>query len=218
MAAGARVATVSIRTVIAFAATFGATANGLGAADDLFDRLYARGQAQLSSMQSVRAQFTETTTSSLLTRPIVARGRLIAAQPSHLRMEYETPEPKIVVATAERLVVVWPRRGTREQLDITQIQKRVQQYFAHATAKQLKDQFTIRVFEDPQVRGTYQFDMRPKRKQIREGLEKLQLWLDESNLMLRQMRMTFPGGDDKLIALDDVEVNVPIEADTFRIP
>ena len=47
--------------------------------------------------------------------------------------------------------------------------------------------------------------MRPKRKQIKEGLERLELWIDRESLLLVQMRMTFPGGDRKTIRLDDVD-------------
>ena len=50
--------------------------------------------------------------------------------------------------------------------------------------------------------------MRPKRKQIREGLERLELWIDRDTLMLAQMRMSFPGGDTKTIRLEDLAVNV----------
>jgi outer membrane lipoprotein-sorting protein len=59
--------------------------------------------------------------------------------------------------------------------------------------------------------------MVPKRKQIRQGLERLELWIDRNTLLLNQMAMSFPGGDKKTIRLDDVELNVPIAADTFQI-
>ena len=59
--------------------------------------------------------------------------------------------------------------------------------------------------------------MRPKRKQIREGLERLEIWIDRESLLLVQMRMTFPGGDSKTIRLDDSTVNVPVTDETFQI-
>ena len=44
----------------------------------------------------------------------------------------------------------------------------------------------------------------PKRKQIREGLTLLDLWIDHSSLLLTAMRMTFAGGETKLMTLEDV--------------
>jgi hypothetical protein len=31
------------------------------------------------------------------------------------------------------------------------------------------------------------------------------------------MQLTFPGGDQKTIALEDIAINVPVSDDTFRI-
>jgi outer membrane lipoprotein-sorting protein len=51
----------------------------------------------------------------------------------------------------------------------------------------------------------------PTRKQIKEGVARIELWLDKSTLMLATMRMTFPNGDTKTMALRDVEMNVPVD-------
>ena len=59
--------------------------------------------------------------------------------------------------------------------------------------------------------------MHPKRKQITEGLERLEIWIDRESLLLVQLQMTFPGGDKKTIRLDDVAINVPVNDETFRI-
>ena len=57
----------------------------------------------------------------------------------------------------------------------------------------------------------------PKRKQIREGLTRLELWLDQTSLLLAAMRMTFPNGDTKLMAFEDVVPNAPIDPGVFTI-
>ena len=60
--------------------------------------------------------------------------------------------------------------------------------------------------------------MRPRRKQIKQGLESLELWIDRETRLLVQMEMDFPGGDKKIIRLDDTAVNVPVTDKTFEIP
>ena len=60
--------------------------------------------------------------------------------------------------------------------------------------------------------------LRVKRKQIKNGLELLQLWIDRNTLLLTQMSMQFPGGDVKVIRLDDMAVNVPVTEASFEIP
>jgi outer membrane lipoprotein-sorting protein len=77
--------------------------------------------------------------------------------------------------------------------------------------------FEITDEPDAEMRGADRVEMRPKRKQIKEGLERLELWIDRETLLLVQMQMTFPGGDRKMIRLDEVTPNVPVTNDTFRI-
>ena len=53
--------------------------------------------------------------------------------------------------------------------------------------------------------------MVPKRKQIREGLTRLELWVDQSSLLLDAMRMTFAERRHEAMAFEDVVPNAPIE-------
>jgi outer membrane lipoprotein-sorting protein len=187
------------------------------ASKDLFDDLFARTVAKRQSIQSIRARFIETTTSTLLDKPLVSRGTLIAAPPGRVLMSYTEPERRTIAIDGRSLVVVWPDRGEREKIDISQIQKRIDQYFAQASISQLRSMFDISAAADPAMRGTDRVDMRPKRKQVKEGLERLELWIDRESLLLVQMRMTFPGGDQKTVKLEDIAVNVPVTEGTFRI-
>jgi outer membrane lipoprotein-sorting protein len=183
---------------------------------DLFSQMFQRGLVKQKSMKSIRATFTETTVSTLLVKPVVARGTIIAAPPARVRMAYTEPEPKIIVMDAGRLTVLWPRRNEREQIDIRGTQKRIDQYFTNASVNDLRKLFDIRAEPDATIRRADRIEMTPKRKQIRQGLEKLELWIDRENDMLVQMRMAFPGGDEKTIALEDVVLNVPIGDETFQ--
>src|ERR1043165_1345213 len=60
--------------------------------NDLFTELFNRSLAAKQSMKSIRARFTETTTSTLLEKPLVAHGTIVAAPPARVRMTYTEPE------------------------------------------------------------------------------------------------------------------------------
>lgn len=184
---------------------------------DLFTEIFQRGLVQQKSMTSIRGSFTETTTSSLLVKPIVGKGTIVAAPPARVRMTYTEPEPKTIVMDGKTLTVIWPKRNEREQIDIRGTQKRIDQYFTNASIDDLKKSFDIRAEPDGAMRRTDRVDMIPTRKQIKQGLEKLELWIDRESALLVQMRMTFPGGDTKTIALEDLAVNAPVSADTFQV-
>jgi outer membrane lipoprotein-sorting protein len=184
---------------------------------DLFDQIFARTLEKRQSIHSIRARFTETTMSSLLEKPLVSHGTVIAAPPSRVLMTYTDPERRTIAIDSTSLVVVWPDRRERVKIDISQTQNRIDQYFTQATIEQLRSMFEIAAEPDSVIRGTDRVDMRPKRKQIKEGLERLEIWIDRESLLLVQLQMTFPGGDRKTIRLDDVTVNVPVTDEMFRI-
>lgn len=181
-----------------------------GTPQDLFQELYQRSRIQEKELQTLRAHFTETTVSTLLRKPLIASGTLTAARPLTVRLEYTSPEKKIVLLDRERLVVSWPDRGEREELNVVLLQKRVDQYFTRGSLEDLESHFTIKALPDPELQGAYRIDMVPKRKQIEKGLERLQIWLDPKSLSVIQMRMAFPGGDSKTLKLESIELNVPV--------
>jgi outer membrane lipoprotein-sorting protein len=191
--------------LVVVAATFPAARD-----TDLFDEIYRRSASMEASLKTVKAHFVEETTSSLLAKPLIAEGTLEASRPSDLVLTYTKPDKKTLRVSATTLIFSWPDRGLNEQSDITQSQKRVQQYFVNKSPGDLRKHFDIAAAEDPKKPGTYRLEMTPKRKQIREGIAKLDLWLSKDTLMLDAMRTTFPNGDAKTMTFDHVEMNVPV--------
>jgi outer membrane lipoprotein-sorting protein len=61
-------------------------------------------------------------------------------------------------------------------------------------------------------------DMTPRRKQIKEGLSRLRLWIDRSSLVMLKMRLDYADGDSRTLELTDVKLNVPVDERTFVIP
>jgi outer membrane lipoprotein-sorting protein len=182
---------------------------------DSFDDLYVRGQRANGAVKTLTAHFTETTTSSLLTRPLVSRGRLAVERPARVVLRYTEPEGHVVLIDGNRMTTSWPSSNLRRTVDIATAQGRVQKYFVKGTAAELRDQFDIEEHDGGDRPGTYHVTMVPKRRQIREGLARLDLWVVRSTLLLDAMRMTFANGDTKMMAFDEVVPNVALEPGTF---
>jgi len=187
-------------------------------APDLFDDIYARGQARNGDVKTVHASFTETTTSTLLRDPIVARGTLVAEMPARLRLDYTAPDRRTVIVTERELRITATAATPAIVRDITTAQGRVKKYFVDKSPAELRKHFTVRAFVDSAVPGTYQVEMIPTRKQIKEGLSELRIWVDEETLFLRRMRMTFASGDTKTFVLGKVQLDQPIAPGTFEAP
>jgi outer membrane lipoprotein-sorting protein len=184
---------------------------------DSFDDLYLRGQRANAAVKTLTAHFTETTTSSLLTRPLVSRGRLAVERPARVVLRYAEPESRVVLIDGNRMTLSWPSHNVRQTTDIAAAQGRVQKYFVNGTASELRGQFDIEEHDGSDRPGTYHVTMIPKRKQIREALTRLDLWVTRSTLLLDAMRMTFANGDTKMMAFDEVAPNAALEPGTFSV-
>jgi outer membrane lipoprotein-sorting protein len=182
---------------------------------DLFDEIYARGRGIETSLKTVTARFTETTTSSLLSRPLVAQGTLAVERPSKIVLRYAEPEQRTVLIDRNRLTLLWPSRSIRQQSDIAASQRRIEKYFLDKSPDELRRNFTIAAVEAEDRAGTWRVTMVPKRKQIQQGLTRLELWIDRTSLLLAAMRMTFPNADTKLMVFENVVVNGPVDPKIF---
>ena len=184
---------------------------------DLFDEIHARGQKLNGELKTLTATFVETSTSPLLTRPVEARGTVYVERPSRVALRYAGPDPRVVIIDGNRMTVSWPSAKLHTVKDVGASQRRIQGYFVDSSPAELRRHFTIDAREATDRPGTYLVTMTPTRKQIREGLAKLELWLDRTSLLLSAMRMTFPGGDTKLMTFSDVVPNAAIDPAQFTV-
>lgn len=182
---------------------------------DLFDEIYAKGRPLEANLKTLTARFTETSTSSLLARPLVASGTLAVIRPSKVVLHYTAPEARTLLIDGDVMRLVWPSRSLDRRTPIGSTQRRIQQYFVDKSPAQLRRHFAISAGEASDRPDTWLVVMTPTRKQIKQGLTRLELWLTRDQVMLSAMRMTFPNGDTKLMEFADVRINPPIDPSLF---
>ncbi len=123
----------------------------------------------------------------------------------------------MVLIDGDRMSVAWPAAKVFTDTDIGAAQRRMQKYFIDSSARELRGHFDIAAREAADRPNTYFVTMVPKRKQIQEGITRLELWIDRTALTLSAMRMTFPSGDTKLMTFTDVKVNATIDPAMFSV-
>jgi outer membrane lipoprotein-sorting protein len=192
-------------------------AAALAAPADLFDEIYQRGRPLEASLRTLTARFTETTSSSLLTKPLVARGTLAVERPHRIVLRYDDPDTRIVLIDGDVMRLAWPARRLDQRTNIGASQRRIRQYFLDKSPDQLRSHFDIHAEVAADRPDVWLVTMTPKRRQIREGLVRLELWLNRTTVVLAAMRMTFPNGDTKSMDFTDVKVNPPIDPAIFEI-
>jgi hypothetical protein len=98
----------------------------------------------------------------------------------------------------------------RQTKDVGAALRRVQKYFVEGSPDELRRHFQVSAREAGDRRG-YLVTMVPTRRQIKEGLSRLELWVAPDTLLLSAMRMSFPNGDVKLMEFADVQPNAAVE-------
>jgi outer membrane lipoprotein-sorting protein len=181
---------------------------------DLFEAIYAKGRPLEASLKTLTARFVEESTSSLLARPLVARGTLAVVRPDRIVLQYLEPERRTVLIDGNSMRLVWPSRSIDQRVAIGAQQRRIQQYFVDKSPAQLRSHFDITA-ADPPGGTAWLVTMVPRRTQIREGLTRLELWIERDTVMLSSLLMTFPNGDTKRMSFDDVQVNPVIDEAVF---
>jgi outer membrane lipoprotein-sorting protein len=182
---------------------------------DLFDEIYRRGAPVEKTLKTVSASFVETNTSTLLKAPQVARGTLVGRRPSQVRLAYAGADARTVIVDGNRLALDWPSRNIKETRDITGTMRRAERFFLMSTPVELRKHFDIVAVEAADRAGAWRVTFTPKRKQMREGVSRVHLWIDKGSLVLHALQMEYPGGDTRLMEFSDVRINPPVAADAF---
>jgi outer membrane lipoprotein-sorting protein len=186
-------------------------------AEDLFDQIYRRGAPVEKTLQTVSASFIETSTSTLLKAPQVAKGTLVGRRPAQVRLVYTGADARTVIVSGTTLAVDWPGRGIKESRDVGGTMRRAERFFVMSSPAELRKHFDIVAIDAPDRAGAWRVTFTPKRKQMREGVARVHLWIDQASLVLHALKMEYPGGDTRLMEFSDVRLNPPVDGSAFAV-
>jgi outer membrane lipoprotein-sorting protein len=192
-----------------------ATTTRAAATTDPFDDIFRRGAPVERTLKTVSASFVETSTSTLLKAPQVARGTLVGRRPNQVRLEYAGADARTVIVNGNTLAIVGPSRALRETRDISGTMRRAERFFVLTSPAELRKHFDITTIEAPGRTGAWQVTFTPRRKQMREGVSRVHLWIDQASLQLQALKMDYPGGDARLMEFSDVRINPTVDAQAF---
>jgi len=182
---------------------------------DLFDEIYRRGAPVEKTLTTVSASFVETTTSTLLKAPHVARGTLVGRRPRQVRLTYTGADARTVIVDGNTLALEWPARNLMETRDVSGMMRRTERFLVMSTPAELRKHFDIVAAEARDRAGSWRVTFTPKRKQMGESVSRVDLWIDQGSLVLHALKMEYPGGDTRLMEFSDVRINPPVAPDAF---
>ena len=184
---------------------------------DLFDEIYRRGAPVEKTLQTVSASFVETTKSTLLKAPQVARGTLVGRRPGEVRLVYAGADARTVIVSGNTLALDWPARHLKETRDISGTMRRAERFFVMSSPAEMRKHFDIVAIQSPDHSSAWRVTFTPKRKQMREGVSRVHLSIDQTSLVLQALEMEYPGGDTRLMEFSDVRINPPVDGSAFAV-
>lgn len=165
------------------------------------------------------ARFTEEKNLRLLARPRVSQGRFYFNRPNQVRWEYEDPDRKVFVITEDHYVAYFPVEKRAENVDIKRfVGKRLFRFLAVGqSSKDLARYYDIARVIDGSLENTHLLVLTPRRERVRERLAVLRIWVDAETFLPRRVAYEEPDGDSTVLTFRDLQPNVSLAAQKFRV-
>ncbi len=172
-----------------------------------------------SGIRTLSAEFSETTTSQILSEPLQSRGRFFLTKPASVLWEYVEPEPMRFVVANDEYIGYFPERKKAERSDVRRWSERIFRIFGLGqTSEELAKFYTIRLADpDPDMKGTKLLVLEPKKRRVRRRVEQVRFWVDASTYLPVRFELTGREGYARVIRFRDVRVNPDLSATLYRL-
>ena len=181
--------------------------------DDLLTKVWNGVQQAQNKFTSTCGTIVETRTSSLMSRPLVLRGKFCAEGTTRFALEYSEPARMRIRYNQNYLNVT--TGDETEVLEVGGSVRRAQSYFSRESSLgNLKKNFTISVQEDSQ---DFAMKLVPRTDTFRRRLNYLVVKLDKRDFMLRSLEVDGKSGVNSVFVIDVSSVNPKIPPDMFEV-
>ena len=171
-----------------------------------------------NTIESLSAEFTETTRSALLKDEIVASGKVFLTKPSSVRWEYSSPETMRFVIADDRYTGYFPERKQAEQRDVRRWGEHLFRFLGIGQASgELAKFYNITLDDEASTTDEIVLILDPKKKRVRKRIESVRFWIDVSSYMPKRVRYSSSNGNVRLIEFRQMLVNPVIETSLYVV-
>lgn len=181
--------------------------------------ILVRFDAVQANLHTLSADFMETTRSPLLKEPIVAKGRFFLTKPSSVLWEYTSPEVMRFVVANDEYVGLFPERRRAERRDLKRWSEQVFRFFGLGQGSQELSKFYELALGDPgpDMKGTFQIDLAPKKRRMKKSVEQVKLWVGADTLLPVRVEYRGKDGNVRTIRFQDTRLNPSLAAGLYDV-
>jgi len=183
------------------------------------DELLANFDRVQEGINTLSAEFTETTHSTLLKDEIVAKGMVFLTKPDSVRWEYSVPEEMRFVIADDQYTGYYPLRKRAEKRDVRRWGEQLFRFLGIGQASdELAKFYHIRIDgEAPQGDGTVLLVLDPKKKRVRKRMESVHFWIDSRTYLPVRVQYASNNGNTRVIEFDRMSVNPELSASIYEV-
>lgn len=170
-----------------------------------------------SKVKSMQCEFSQTKSMKMLKREMKSQGVMYFKQPDKLRWQYTAPYDYTFLMNGDK--VSMKSTKTTQKIDVQknkmfrQITSIILNSITGGGLKSAAD-FTVEVYKDNQ---TYFARLYPKKKELKQVYEVIEIYFNESLTMVSGVKMKEKTGDVTTVKLNNVKINPAINDSTFSI-
>ena len=183
------------------------------------DEVLKRFDAVQDSVGTLSAEFTETTTNSLLIDPISAEGRFFMTKPDSIRWEYSFPEEMRFVIFQDEYTGYYPKQKRAEKRNIQRWSEHIFRFFGLGQGSQELMKF-YEITLDPthdSASGTYVLVLEPTKRRVRKRIPEVRFWLDAETYLPRKVEYRSKSGNARTIEFQEIRLNPDLAASMYHV-
>lgn len=205
------VRTVVIAALVLVWATTGASALELQEVLANFDRVQ-------HSIETLSAEFRETTRSTLLKDAIVASGKVYLTKPSSVRWEYSAPEEMRFVIADDQYTGYFPSRKQAERRDVRRWGEQLFRFLGIGQASdELAKFYDIRLDDEARNDDTVLLVLDPRKKRVRKRMESVLFWVDRQSWLPVRVQYSSHNGNTRVIEFETMDINPELSASLYEV-
>ena len=181
------------------------------------EKILDRIESSASATASMQCEFTQTKSMKMLSRDMQSAGVMYFSKPDKLRWQYNSPYKYIFILNGSK--VKMESASSSQSIDVKQ-NKMFRQIadimLGSLTGGGLKNSsdFTVEIFRDG---NSHYARLLPKKKEIKQIYEAIEIWFNPSLTMVSSVRMVEKTGDVTVVKLMNVKANGNVDDKMFDV-
>ena len=179
-------------------------------------RLVERVKYEQNRIETLQAGLVQQLTSELLLEPEVSRGWFRYRPPEELRWEFTEPKPVVMTVRGDVATTWYVDLGTAKVAEVGSLSEQVLTYLGPAgSLETLMKYFTVQVEFPEEAGAPYHLHLTADYRRVERYAKTIDIWIDSESFLPRRFKVVEASGDERLIELEDLVVNEPIDEEEF---